>query len=242
MHLPRTSVAAAAALLAMAASGAPAQEGAASFGITGAGFSWRDGRREQALGAVLQLAPARWLTLGATPTLLRAAGPDESTARVGMADLPLFVGVVHGFAAPWSPTIGVAGVASLPTGDASRGLGRGVSVMSAEGALALSPAPVLTARAGASRVLRVGDAAPRGMPTTSLFGDMVLLAGARTNVSAGYALELRGDAPAGYEPARAVSAAVVRTLAGRTAVMASATRSLRGAGPEWSLAVGVGTA
>jgi hypothetical protein len=232
----------AAALLAASTPGALAQSSIVSYGISAGSFAWADGHREQALGATIQLAPTAWLVAGATPTLLRAAGSDSAAARIGLGDLPVYAGVLHAFGLPWHPTLGVAGVASLPTGDANRGLGRGESLVSAEGALALSPLSLLTVRGGASRLLRVGSAAPSGIATTSVFGDAVLLAGARTNVSVGYALELRGDAPAAYEPARAINAALVRTLAGRTALTVSAGHTLRGAGPQWSLAFGIGTA
>lgn len=231
-----------AALLGAAAAPVAAQSGAVSFGVTAAAFGWSGGHDEQALGAIVQLSPAPWLVLGANPTLLRVTDPGTADARVGFGDLPAFVGATHQWNAPWSPVLGVAGVVSLPTGDSSRGLGRGQSLVSAEGALALSPLSVLTLRGGASRLLRVGGDAPSGVATTALFGDAVLLAGARSNVSVGYALELRGDAPSTYEPARAINATLVHALAGQTAVTISAARTLRGGGPTWSLAIGIGSA
>jgi hypothetical protein len=235
-------MAATAALLAGVTPEADAQTDRASYGITAAAFGWHDGHEEQALGAVVQFAPAPWLTLGAVPTLLRVAGPADDPARVGLADLPVFIGVVHGFAAPWRPTFGIAGVASLPTGDASQGLGRGQSLVSAEGTVAVSPISALMLRAGASRLLRAGDSLAHGIPTTALLGDAVLLANSRTNLSVGYVLELRGGAPAGYEPARVINATIVHALAGRTALSVSAGRMLRGVGPTWSFSVGIGTA
>jgi hypothetical protein len=234
---------AALAALVAAAPGALAQAGAGmdSYGITAAAFGWEDGHQEQALGATIQLAPTRWLTLGASPTFLRITGLAGSEPRSGLGDLPLFAGITHTFAAPGHPTLGVAGVASLPTGDASQGLGRGQSLLSAQGVLAISPAAALTLRGGASRLLRVGDSVPHGVPTTALFGDAVLLTGARTNLSVGYALELRGEAPSAYEPARAINAALVRTLFGPVALGVSAGHTLHGAGPKWSFALGIGT-
>lgn len=233
---------AAALLVTLSASSAAAQSSIASYGVTAAAFDWQDGHQEQALGAIVQLTPTRWLTLGASPTLLRVTGAGGSESQFGVTDLPVFAGVVHTFAAPWRPTIGLAGVASLPTGDASRGLGRGKSLVSAQGALALSPFSAVALRAGASRLLRVGDAAPSGVPTTSLFGDVVLLAGAHTNLSVGYAAELRGDAPATYDPARAINAAMVHSLFGPVVLGLSAGRTIQGVGPRWSFAVGIGTA
>ena len=236
------TTAAAAALLAAPCSGAIAQSSIASYGITAAAFGFEDGHQEQALGAIVQLTPTRWLALGASPTLLRVTSLDGSSSHFGVTDLPVFAGVVHTFAAPWRPTIGVAGVASLPTGDASQGLGRGQSLVSAQGALSVSPLPVIALRAGASRLLRMGDSIPNGVPTTSLFGDVVLLAGAHTNMSVGYATELRGDAPSTYEPARAINAAIVHSLLGPVVLGISAGHTLSGAGPRWSLAFGIGTA
>lgn len=236
------SLASAAAAALLAAPDAAAQSSIASYGVTAAAFGWQDGHQEQALGAIIQLTPTRWLALGASPTLLRVTSPDGGDGHFGLTDLPVFAGVVHTFAAPWRPTIGVAGVASLPTGDASQGLGRGQSLVSAQGVLAISPLSALTLRAGSSRLLRMGDSIPHGIPTTSLFGDVVLLAGAHTNMSVGYAMELRGDAPSTYDPTRAINAAVVHSLAGPVVLGVSAGRTLRGAGPRWSFAIGVGTA
>jgi hypothetical protein len=236
------ATAAAAALLAVSTSGATAQSSIASYGVTAAAFGWQDGHQEQALGAIIQLTPTRWLALGASPTLLRVTGVGGSESRFGITDLPVYAGVVHSFAAPWRPTLGFAGVASLPTGDADKGLGRGKSLVSAQGALALSPLSMITLRAGGSRLLRVGDSAPSGIPTTSLFGDVVLLASAHTNLSVGYGMELRGDAPSTYDPARAINAAMVHSLFGPVVLGLSAGRTLQGAGPRWSFAVGIGTA
>ena len=236
------TAAAAALLMTISASGAEAQSSTVSYGVTAAAFGWQDGHQEQALGAIIQLTPTRWLSLGASPTLLRVIGVDGSESRFGITDLPVYAGVFHSFEAPWRPTLGFAGVASLPTGDADQGLGRGKSLVSAQGVFAISPLSALTLRAGGSRLLRVGDSAPSGMPTTSLFGDAVLLASARTNLSVGYAMELRGEAPATYDPARAINAAMVHSLFGPVVLGVSAGRTIQGMGPRWSFAVGIGTA
>jgi hypothetical protein len=71
---------------------------------------------------------------------------------------------------------------------------------------------------------------------------VVLLASAHTNLSVGYGMELRGDAPSTYDPARAINAAMVHSLFGPVVLGLSAGRTLQGAGPRWSFAVGIGTA
>ena len=236
------TIAVAAALLVTFSPEAGAQSSTVSYGVTAAAFGWEDGHQEQALGAIIQLTPTRWLALGASPTLLRVSRVDGSESRFGITDLPVYAGVFHSFNAPWHPTLGFAGVASLPTGDAEQGLGRGQSLVSAQGVLAISPLSALTVRAGGSRLLRVGDSSPSGIPTTSLFGDVVLLASARTNLSVGYAMQLRGEAPSTYDPARAINAAMVHSLFGPVVLGVSAGRTIQGMGPRWSFAVGIGTA
>ena len=112
------ATAAAAALLVTVSPGAGAQSSTVSYGVTAAAFGFQDGHQEQALGAIIQLTPTRWLSLGASPTLLRVSAVDGSESRFGITDLPVYAGVFHSFDAPWRPTLGFAGVASLPTGDA----------------------------------------------------------------------------------------------------------------------------
>lgn len=220
---------------------AGAQPAPLAAGVTAASFSWEDGRREQALALVVQGAPTPWLALGATPTLLRAAGPDGAS-RAGFADLPVFAGLTAPLALPMRPQLAVAGVASIPTGDARRGLGRGTTLASAEATLALSPLPALTVRAGGSRLVRDGGLLPDEAPRTAAFGDVVVALGARTNASVGLAGEVDGRGAWREARARTANAAVVRAIAGRTMLLVSGGRTLAGAGPAWSLSLGVGSA
>ena len=220
---------------------AGAQPAPLAAGVTAASFSWKDGRREQAVAAVVQASPTPWLALGATPTFLRAESTDGA-ARAGLADLPVFAGVTAPLALPMRPQLGVAGVASFPTGDAERGLGRGVALVSAEATLALSPLPALTVRAGGSRLVRDGGLLPDEAPRTAAFGDAVLALGARTNASVGVAGEVDGDGAWRAARARTVNAAIVRAVAGRTMLLVTGSRTLEGVGPAWSLSLGVGTA
>lgn len=239
VHLVR---ALAAGLVAAAPLAAAAQGGATSFGLTGSAFSWEDGRREQALGAVFQLQPTPWLVLGATPAMLRAEVPGTGESRVGFADLPVYAGVVHASAEGLRPMMAVSASASFPTGDEDRGLGRGVTLVGGDAVLGFSPLTALTLRGGASRLLLVDGEAPSGGSTTALFGDVVLATGLRTNLSVGMAAELQGDAPSGYETMRALNAALVHTLSSGASLVLGAGHSLRGNGPDWSFSIGLGTA
>jgi hypothetical protein len=165
-----------------------------------------------------------------------------SQSQFGLADLPVYAAVVHSGRSSARPTLAVTGSASLPTGDDSRGLGRGLSLVSAELALAADPAPGLTMRGGAARLLRVGGEAPRGMVTTTLFGDVVFGSRSLTSLALGGYGELAGEAPAGYETARGLTATLARTLRGGATLMLGAGRTVAGSGPDWTISLGIGTA
>lgn len=242
-HAPAATLGALAGLvLAGACTTLGAQPVPISAGVTAASFEWHDGRREHAVATILQAAPRPWLMLGAVPTLLRAEGPGGTDVRGGFADLPVFAGATRGVPLPGRPMLAIAGVATLPTGDAERGLGRGVALVGAEGTVAVSPLRWVTVRAGGARLLRDGGLVPQGAPRSTVFGDLVATLGGRTNVGAGYAAELGDASSAPWEPSRAVNAALVHAVAGRTALLVGAGHSLRGPGPRWSLSVGLGTA
>ena len=222
--------------------GTVAAQAKVTGGLTSAAFGWEDGRREQALGAVLQVSPAPWLVLGAVPTLLRAQSSPAGDSRTGFADLPVYAALVHAGSGAARPAVALTGVLSVPTGDRERGLGRGASVFSGELAFGIDPMPGLTVRAGGARLLRIAGQTPHGTATSTLFGDVVLGSGSLTNLTLGAFGELRGDAPSAYEPARGVSAAIAHTLRSGPTVMLGAGRSIAGVGPAWSFSLGIGTA
>ena len=229
-------------VLAAAAATLGAQPARVAAGVTAASFTWDDGRREHALATLLQLAPRPWLVLGAVPTLLRAESFGDAPARVGPGDTPVFAGATRGLPLPLRPQLGVAANVTLPTGDVARGLGRGEALVSGEGTLALTVLPTLTVRGGGAHLLRDGGLLPEGAPRTTAFADAVVGLGERTNASVGMTAEIGDAARSPWEPARTLNAALVRTLAGSTAIVVGAGHSLRGPGPTWSLSLGLGTA
>src|SRR5882762_3094258 len=95
--------------------GAPAAGLAqASYGVTLGAAKLSDTRRERALTAVLQFQSG-WLTLSALPSYVHVT--DGALSSSGLGDLPLVAGAAHTMAGGWSPTLGAAVVATLPTGD-----------------------------------------------------------------------------------------------------------------------------
>jgi hypothetical protein len=179
---------------------------------------------------------------GAVPTLLRAQSSPSAEARTGFADLPVYAALVHAGGGPSRPTLAVTALASIPTGDSERGLGRGASAFSGELALGIDPAPGLTVRAGGARLVRVAGESPHGIATSTLFGDVVLGSGSSTSLSLGAFGELRGEAAAAYETARGINGAVAHTLRSGPTLVLGVGHALAGDGPAWSFSLGIGTA
>src|SRR5213593_3114611 len=98
-------------------------------------------RSEQVVSGVLEYEPSSWLSLYVNPAVLHVS---DSTSRgtvssSGLGDLPVVAAVSRTFLTPWSPTLGAALVAVLPTGNASCGLGNGQTAAGMDLGLALSP-------------------------------------------------------------------------------------------------------
>src|SRR5207245_2875034 len=63
----------------------------------------------------------------------------RTVSSSGLGDLPVVAAVSRAFPTPWSPTLGAALVAVLPTGNASCGLGNGQTAAGMDLGLGLSP-------------------------------------------------------------------------------------------------------
>src|SRR5258706_9311598 len=154
--------------------GAPAAGLAqASYGVTLGAAKLSDTRRERALTAVLQFQSG-WLTLSALPSYVHVT--DGALSSSGLGDLPLVAGAAHTVAGGWSPTFGAALVATLPTGDATCGLGTGQTSWGVDAGVAVAPSSALRVSASGSHGLS-GLGTPSALsapPATSL-----RLAGAR---------------------------------------------------------------
>ena len=70
-----------------------------TVGVAGGALSYQGGREEQALGAVVRWAPAAWLSLDATPTMVRVREPSAIAGvfltATGVVDLPLDYTMSH---------------------------------------------------------------------------------------------------------------------------------------------------
>src|SRR5438094_9260219 len=98
-------------------------------------------RSEQAVSGVLEYEPSSWLSLYAIPAVLHVS---DSTSKgtfssSGLGDLPVVAAVSRTGLTPWSPSLGAALVAVLPTGNASCGLGNGQTAAGMDLGIGVSP-------------------------------------------------------------------------------------------------------
>ena len=119
----------------------------ATYGVTVGTAKLTDTRDERALSAVLQYQTG-WLALSALPSYVHVT--DGSLSSTGFGDLPLVAGAAHTFGSAWSPTAGVALVTTLPTGDATCGLGTGPESWGVDAGVSLAPSDALRLSASGS--------------------------------------------------------------------------------------------
>lgn len=217
------------------------------FGVTSGALGYRDGRTEQALGAIVRWAPVHWFSLSATPTGVHSTTPPVSgsrqVSRSGIVDLPVTAAVSHRFDTRFSPELtGGIGI-SLPTGDTASGFGSGKFGTEIEVGAGISPTDRTWLSVGGGRSMS-SVAMQSAFTGASGWGDM----------SAGCSLSERLSLDAGYDsdlgpvedPAigrsTSMNAALGYVLHGPTSVNIGASHGLSGAAPRWSLALGIGTA
>ena len=226
---------------------ASAQELPVQFGVAAGALHYQGGRQEQALGAVLRWYMQPWLSLGTTPTMVRAQEPAISpatgtTSRSGLTDIPVEATLSHGFGGPLSVSLSGTFAVTLPVGDTAKGLGAGAMGSSVSAGLGFAPAEGVWVYAGAGRSL-TRFAVQSAFSSGTGWGD----------VSAGYSLTDRVSVSAGYSTdLGAVDSTLGRStsldgglsfgLGGKTTLNLTTSHRLSGSAPDWSLAIGIGTA
>src|SRR5690349_98214 len=91
-----------------------------------------------AFGGVITYRPRACLTFGAAPAVVQTKAGTVSTS--GFGDLPLTAAVSAEVPTARGPELAAAAVLMLPTGDASRGLGRGITSVAIDVGAGVSPA------------------------------------------------------------------------------------------------------
>ena len=216
-----------------------------SAGVTAGAAKLSDTRSEQALTAIVQLQPRRWLTLSALPALVHASDhvSGRAVSSSGPGDLPLVAGAATAFPAAWAPSVGAALIVTLPVGDAACGLGAGETAVGANVAAGVSPTDRLHVWAGASRnvsglATQSTLSAPR---STALRVDAGYDVAKRWRASASFAADV-GQADSNQALSRMIGAGVVYAIAGPLTLVIDGSHGLTSSSPRWVLSLGVGTA
>jgi hypothetical protein len=215
------------------------------FGVATGALHYKEGRSEQALGALIRWAPTRWFSLSGTPSGVRVEEPVSSTTqgpRSGLTDLPVEATVIHAFLAPYKPTLSGSFGIMLPLGDTAGGFGAGRVGSSLSVGLGLAPSDRIWTHLGAGRSLS-------GFTTQSAYtgGDGWGDASAgfsvteRWSLSAGFSSDL-GSYDATLGRSMSVSGGVDMAVVGATTLHLNASHGLGGAAPTWSLGMAFGTA
>jgi len=235
MRLPLRSVACFVAV----ASSAAAQS-RIDAGVSAGVVKLTDQRSEQVVSGVLEYAPRSWLSLYAIPAVVHVS--DGTSGRTvsssGLGDLPVVAAVSRAFPTPWSPTLGAALVAVLPTGNASCGLGNGQTAAGMDLGLGLSPGRA-----------HLSVDASRSLSGVSAQSSLNAPRATTLRVEAGYDLAPRwtwagsvGVDVGTADSTRVIGLGVRYTLAGPLMLTVDASHGLTAASPQWVLSVGLGTA
>ena len=212
-----------------------------SAGMTAGVARFSAAQSEQTLTAIVQVHPRSWLTLSAIPSLVRLS--DSGVAHGGLGDLPLTAAADHTFPGAWSPVIGVAFSATLPTGNASCGLGSGTAGFGLDGGVAVAPADRWQLSAGASHSLGgVGAQSTLSAPhATAVRLESAYSVTDKWTTSLGFGADI-GSSDSTEALSRVLGAGASYRFAGDLALTVDATRGLTNGSPQWVLSVGFGTA
>jgi hypothetical protein len=217
------------------------------FGVAGGALSYDAGRSEQALGVVLRWLPVRWFSLSTTPTTVRAREIASSalpaTSRSGLTDIPVEATVSQGFSRmPWSPSVALTLGATLPVGDTASGLGSGEVGYSASGGVGFSPAERIWVHIGAGRSL-TRFSVQSAFSSGTGWGDASIGTNLtdRLGASVGFSTDL-GAVDSSLARSTSLEGGMSVGLGRAGTLNVTGSHGVSGTAPQWSIAIGVGTA
>lgn len=220
-----------------------------SAGVGYGQLAFSDGSRERVLGATINGHFFGFLDISVNPTYAWAtSAPVVVAPRLtrpartvsGLADLPLSIGVSHGFEnASMAPSISLSLGATLPVGDTTA-VGSGTTGSGLNLDFGLQPTDAISLNLGIGHALSSGySSALASSSTTSLgFGGTAQLGA--VGLTLGYSTDI-GMAEVGYENARSLSAGVNIPLMAGYALNLDGSRGLTNGAPDWVYSIGIGT-
>lgn len=202
-----------------------------------------DQRSEQAVSGVLEYQPNAWLSLYAIPAVLHLSDnvSGRAVSSSGLGDLPLVVAASYSSPTAWSPTVGAALTAVLPTGDAACGLGNGQTAAGLDVGAAVSPGQAHLAVDASRSVSGVSAQSSLDAPkSTTLHVEGGYDVAPRWTWTASVGLDVGTDST--QAASRVIATGVRHTLARSLMVTIDGSHGLTTASPQWVLSVGFGTA
>lgn len=212
-----------------------------SYGVTVGSAKLSDVRSQRGVTAILQYQVGSWLTLSALPAYVHVSNSTVSSS--GLGDLPLVAGTAHTFTNAWSPTLGAALVATLPTGDAACGLGTGQTSWGMNAGVGVAPSDALRLSVSGSRGLSgLGTQSELSAPqATSLAFEVAYAVAPRWTLDGSVGGDV-GHSDSTQSLARTVGAGASYAVAGPLALTMDVGHGLTSASPKWVLSIGIGTA
>src|SRR5207249_4179816 len=183
-------------------------------------------------------------SLSAVPSFIhvRDIVKGSAVSSNGIGDLPFSAAVLHAFPAPHAPTIAAALTVVLPTGNASCGLGNGVTSEGLDIGFGASPNPKLHLSADASRsISHVSSQSTLSAPrATSLLlgGGYDVAPGWRADLSLGVDV---GQSDSTQALSRVLGGGVSHRLGGSMALTLDGSVGLTAGSPKWVLSLGLGS-
>src|SRR5258708_16363264 len=152
-------------------------------------------------------------------------------------------GAAHTFAGTWSPTLGAALVATLPTGNATCGLGTGQTSWGMDAGVDVAPSEGLRLSASGSHGFSgLGTQSALSAPqATSLAFEAAYTVAPRWIVDGSVGGDV-GHADSTQPLTRTVGAGVSYAVAGPLAFTVDVGHGLLSSSPQWVVSLGIGTA
>ena len=220
-----------------------------SAGVAYGQLGFADGSRERVFGATVNVHFFGFVDISVNPTYAWAtSAPVVVSPRLtrpgrtvsGLADLPLSIGVSHGFEnAAWAPSISFSLGATLPVGDTTA-VGSGTAGTGLNLDFGLQPTDAISLNLGIGHALSSGySSGLASSSTTSIgFGGTAQLGA--VGLTLGYSADL-GTPESGFENARSVAAGLNIPLMAGYALNLDGSRGLTKGAPDWVYSIGIGT-
>lgn len=216
----------------------------AGGGISVGAVKLANGSSQRDVNGIIGIQPRTWLSITATVSAVHIAVTDSGPPRTsdGLGDLPITIGAAHTFPGRAETELGATLDLSLPTGDASAGLGTGAFAMSGGIGAGTALSPRIRVAAAASRELTgaAGTSALTPSRATSLAFEGQMMVTPRWAAVLALAADV-GPRDSTLALDRSIGIGGRYTVRGPIVLTMDAAKGLSLGAPRWAFAVGFGT-